>query len=294
MSQRRVTGAGEVHLSRASKQYKRAYKACMACRNSKSKCETTSDGLSCVRCAREQKQCVYPAARYLKKRKSARESSEGCKARRLYGSDSALESLLMGQQESVLEAEQSAALHRRGPRAGSSDLINDQQNHADHTGGTDLGRNLTNKPILRSSITSFPSTASHGVGGLEAGGPQSVGASSTPAHGHGQVPQTQRSTINADLNNDVMRTIVSTSADAMGLLFKAAEQDVQETGQEQQESSMPMLVDQSPLSALTCDTSSPTVHLSVPSREVLDLWNQHRFVRQGWFDAREAVTYIDL
>ena len=125
-------------------------------------------------------------------------------------------------------------------------------------------------------------------------GVQDFGASSAPAHGDDKVPQTRHSTINADLNNDVIRTIVSTSADAMGLLFKAAEQDDQETGQEQQESSMPMLVDQSPLSALTYDTSSPTAHLSVPSREVLDLWNMHRFVRQGWFDAREAVTYIDL
>ncbi|KAL4864722.1 hypothetical protein BDV12DRAFT_205553 [Aspergillus spectabilis] len=31
-----------------------------------------------------------------------------------------------------------------------------------------------------------------------------------------------------------------------------------------------------------------------PSEEVLDLWDKCRFVRQGWFTAQEAVTYLDL
>lgn len=34
--------------------------------------------------------------------------------------------------------------------------------------------------------------------------------------------------------------------------------------------------------------------LSRPAEEVLDLWDKCRFVRQGWFTAQEAVTYLDL
>jgi hypothetical protein len=34
--------------------------------------------------------------------------------------------------------------------------------------------------------------------------------------------------------------------------------------------------------------------LSQPDEPTLDLWDKCRFVRQGWFTAQEAVTYIDL
>jgi hypothetical protein len=27
-------------------------------------------------------------------------------------------------------------------------------------------------------------------------------------------------------------------------------------------------------------------------QQVLELWNQHRFVRQGWFTEREAIGYV--
>lgn len=34
--------------------------------------------------------------------------------------------------------------------------------------------------------------------------------------------------------------------------------------------------------------------LSRPDEATLDFWDKCRFVRQGWFTAQEAVTYIDL
>lgn len=34
--------------------------------------------------------------------------------------------------------------------------------------------------------------------------------------------------------------------------------------------------------------------LSRPDEITLDFWDKCRFVRQGWFTAQEAVTYIDL
>lgn len=36
------------------------------------------------------------------------------------------------------------------------------------------------------------------------------------------------------------------------------------------------------------------VQLSAAAEDVLDLWKCCRFVRMGWFTAREAVTYVDL
>jgi hypothetical protein len=89
-----------------------------------------------------------------------------------------------------------------------------------------------------------------------------------------------------------METVVSCSKDALGLFFKAAEQqDADDLEADQQ--------DHSPVTPLTNPSTvnfnplSP-VRLSEPSQEAIDLWNRHRFVRQGWFSAREAVTYIDL
>lgn len=34
--------------------------------------------------------------------------------------------------------------------------------------------------------------------------------------------------------------------------------------------------------------------LSEADDATLDMWDKCRFVRQGWFTAQEAVTYIDL
>lgn len=89
-----------------------------------------------------------------------------------------------------------------------------------------------------------------------------------------------------------METVVSCSKDALGLLFKAAEQhDVDELEADRQV--------HSPVTPLTNPSTvnfnpSPPVRLSEPSQEVIELWSRHRFVRQGWFSAQEAVTYIDL
>lgn len=89
-----------------------------------------------------------------------------------------------------------------------------------------------------------------------------------------------------------METVVSCSKDALRLLFKAAEQqdpDGLETDQQ----------GNSPVTPLTNHSTAsfnppPPVGLSEPAQETLELWSRHRFVRQGWFSAREAVTYIDL
>src|SRR5438552_1592871 len=46
------------------REYQRAYKACIACRKRKAKCDLGSSGQSpCARCRREHRECIFPAER---------------------------------------------------------------------------------------------------------------------------------------------------------------------------------------------------------------------------------------
>jgi len=85
------------------------------------------------------------------------------------------------------------------------------------------------------------------------------------------------------MQNHVMQTLVSSSNDAMGLLFSAAEHI------ERQVSDSPH--DQTGWTPGVL--SSVSLPDSVP-QELLDVWTRQRFVRQGWFTAREAIAYVDL
>ena len=98
----------------------------------------------------------------------------------------------------------------------------------------------------------------------------------------------------ADYDSAVVRTVVSSSNDALGLLFKAAEQpdDSDDSGDPIQP---PGRRDSSRYAPNATPTSTllPST-LSRPSKETMGLWKQHLFVRQGWFSAVEAITYVDL
>lgn len=109
-----------------------------------------------------------------------------------------------------------------------------------------------------------------------------------------------------------MRTVVSSSNDALGLLFEAVE--LQQNGSfsdglqalgtntdggylDGSHSSQHPAQHISPHSAMsTASKPGPILQeqLSSVTPEILRLWNRCRFVKQGWFTAREAVTYIDL
>jgi hypothetical protein len=97
------------------------------------------------------------------------------------------------------------------------------------------------------------------------------------------------------MESAVVQTVVSSGRDALGLLFKAAEQ--QDTSDDSDKQQQPAFAYDSPESALTSGAAPapiPPSALSKPSRETLETWNACRFVKQGWFSAREGVTYIDL
>ena len=88
--------------------------------------------------------------------------------------------------------------------------------------------------------------------------------------------------------------VVSSSKDALGILFNAAEQNESDDSDVQVDAR----TYESPGSALTLgrhQLAAPLPSaLSSPSQSIIDIWKRHRFVLQGWFTAVEAITYIDL
>ena len=87
--------------------------------------------------------------------------------------------------------------------------------------------------------------------------------------------------------NEVLDTLISIPRDALGLLFKAADHA---TSDSSGESDSPHVSRQYRLSGTPYRMPSPTLTLS----DTLRLWEKHRFVRQGWFTSREAVSYCKL
>jgi hypothetical protein len=101
----------------------------------------------------------------------------------------------------------------------------------------------------------------------------------------------------------MMRTVVASGNDALNILFEAA------TAQEDSQA------DTSPDSAIGASSTGQSqgltpgnydaafesvtrvirpVQLSNVAQETLNIWEACRFVKMGWFTAREAVTFIDL
>lgn len=108
----------------------------------------------------------------------------------------------------------------------------------------------------------------------------------------------------------MMRTVVASGNDALNILFEAA------TAQNQDDtpptdSSPPMESGSrsghshtkeratprtytSPATFESVPRAIPPADISDASQETLNVWDACRFVKMGWFTAREAVTFIDL
>lgn len=208
--------------SNLAREYRRAYKACIRCRETKAKCEPSTDSDACIKCVRESRSCEFTAERSSKRRKI-----------------------------------------KTGPATHSAQLGNPSTRH---TGALSPPRHGT------------PEQHQHRYA----------------IHSNGAVSDRQNGEQAASYDNDVVQTVVSSSKDALGLLFKAAEQ--QETDSDEADLAAARAYD-SPASAFTSNMHAsmiPPSTLSKPVKSVIELWNQHRFVRQGWFSAVEAVTYVDL
>lgn len=131
--------------------------------------------------------------------------------------------------------------------------------------------------------------------------PRSTLQSSQP-EGH-----TRRSSSSA-LASPMMRTVVSSGNDALNLLFEAAAYDQDNNSQEnngQKTNSQPT-VERGTLNtqssrpprstgALGTSPAAPApVEISHSTQDVIHIWEACRFVKMGWFTAREAITFVDL
>lgn len=97
--------------------------------------------------------------------------------------------------------------------------------------------------------------------------------------------------INHALQDQVVQTVVASSSDAVGLLFGAAGCSDSEGADEMGNK------DDNDVDAgqwINGNILCPRLNVREPvSSDVLDLWNQHRFVRQGWFTALEGAAYVN-
>jgi hypothetical protein len=112
-------------------------------------------------------------------------------------------------------------------------------------------------------------------------------------HGSDHLPHnqgTESSSLRDSLGDQVVQTVVASSSDAVGLLFRAAEcsdSDGFDAAANQDDNAF------APDQSVCTNIMSPSLNIREPvASEILELWDQHRFVRQGWFTAREAIAYL--
>ncbi|GME39304.1 hypothetical protein GTA08_BOTSDO00187 [Neofusicoccum parvum] len=115
------------------------------------------------------------------------------------------------------------------------------------------------------------------------------------------------------LADSMIRTVVASGNDALNLLFEAATREAA-AGASGAHQAYPSLEANGFVGVAAGEGQEPgayatpgsnmsvssgllapsPVQLSEADEELLDLWKNCRFVRMGWFTAREAVTYVDL
>ncbi|KAB8251947.1 C6 transcription factor [Aspergillus flavus] len=238
--------------------FQRTYKACLACRQRKAKCElgTGPDGLAlgppCAKCRREQRECVFSEKKAWERQKKRGQSEEG----------------------TPLPA-------RARPRLSSNPGISrDESHHVLSHGPSPLSYAEQNQDNGDSTLQSSPTEGSQ-----------------------------RRRQSTSTLANSMMRTVVSSGNDALNILFEAAAAHSKEHGNGLSESSTPSRnarsstgrsnnyessLNQSIVPPEVLAKAAQPVEVSQASKEVLSVWGACRFVRMGWFTAREAVTFIDL
>ncbi|OQE46287.1 hypothetical protein PENCOP_c001G01818 [Penicillium coprophilum] len=276
----------DVRASRPDKPYQRTYKACIPCRQRKAKCDlgTGPDGLPigppCARCRRELRECVFPEKRaWERSRKRARSPDS-------------------------YEADVSPRDARQPPTASpaSSNVAQGQtpNAHVNNVANSSPEMNFHQEPNLPSGWPYHRNQTGSHRGSLDR---PSVGSSQTdqsPSH----VYENNRHRANSTLASSMMRTVVASGNDALNILFEAAtaQEDVNhDTSSESlagPSSAGPSTQDRTPGNYdAAIESVARVIHpvkLSDATQDTLNVWEACRFVKMGWFTAREAVTYIDL
>lgn len=96
------------------------------------------------------------------------------------------------------------------------------------------------------------------------------------------------------LHNSVLHTMVSSENDALNILFEAAARsDPVDAYTSASRTSINGFTNtqESPQSV---ESAPQLVNINSANFDVLHIWNACRFVKMGWFTAREAMTLVDL
>lgn len=295
-----------VRPSRPDKPYQRTYKACIPCRQRKAKCDlgTDPDGLPigppCARCRRELRECVFP-----EKRAWERSRKRGGLE---YNTEHVYHLLIadwpvLGRSPESYEPDTSPRHVRQLTETSPEDSIrppgrtNYSRRTSDLSNPAPETNNFHQSPNLQSgwSYTNGISPSHNGALG------QNGAAEPLQSSSHTYENTKHRS--NSSLSSSMMRTVVASGNDALNILFEAA------TAQEESHT------DTSPESGTGAPSTGPSQHqtpgnydaafepvtriirpvqLSHAAQDTLNVWEACRFVKMGWFTAREAVTFVDL
>jgi hypothetical protein len=235
--------------------FKRAYKACINCRQRKAKCilETRDDAGQlkppCKRCDREMRECVFRSERSWVKRRKPGEARE--------------------EEEQEQEQEQEPVR----PQSNPAPILPPSSGH-------------------RSSITGFTPMHSPSINGghrsdiLSPHGHLRRISSSQPDLAH-SVMRTVVSSGSDALNLLFEAAHHRDAIDSQEQLgAHAYETPSSRSGPSGYDNGVPS----SPFHTFRAQP----VQMSTPSPETLKIWTACRFVQMGWFSAHEAVTYVDL
>ncbi|KAJ5221215.1 uncharacterized protein N7469_010102 [Penicillium citrinum] len=275
--------------SRPDRPYQRTYKACIPCRARKAKCDlgTGPDGLPigppCARCRREMRECIFPEKRAWERSRKRAHSFD--------------------------EDEQTISPNREQSVAGTSpETVKRQPTQAHQSSQYPE----TTSPFQQGwSFTRHQQSPQNSHGSQIGVSPvHTTDAVMHPSHSPSQSYHEHRHRSSSTLTNSMMRTVVASGNDALNILFEAA------TAQDQEDSALneadePHRVGskssgpngkarstprdfESPATFEPPPKSVGPVDISDVAPETLGVWEACRFVKMGWFTAREAVTFIDL
>ncbi|KAL1648719.1 hypothetical protein SLS58_001895 [Diplodia intermedia] len=261
---------------------------CVPCRKRKARCEVAVPpagvgggvpGPPCMRCQRALRECVFTEERGWKKQRLMEEEDKRRRRER----------------RREREGEGGRKGKRRGRGGGEGEGDEEEDDEGRDGGGGDgdeveEGRGIGSPP---------PPPPPRLVRRQQQQQQQQSGAV--------QQQQQQQQQGDEGLADSMIRTVVASGNDALNLLFEAATREgaVASSGREGGYSLDGAAVGDGgePVTYATPGSSMSissgllvpnAVQLSAASEDVLDLWKCCRFVRMGWFTAREAVTYVDL
>ncbi|OQE74567.1 hypothetical protein PENNAL_c0079G07656 [Penicillium nalgiovense] len=240
MDENSARNAADIGQAPPPQDYRRAYKACFQCRRAKAKCELSPKQKICLKCAREQRECRFPEQRSSRKNE-----------RRVNSSSS----------------------HQTRGAGNSPRVSHDLDQIGVHSTATERSSFDTARPNLQLLYQPPTLSSVYGRSGIQ----------SNTKHNRQDLPPREtagRQQADANLHDEIVRTVMSSSNDARNMLFKVASQHDSSDSEDEPVGTLGV----SPASALTSDSKSSLsfVTLSHITKEDTELWSQQRFVRQEW------------